>query len=308
MSLTATQGASSWRLDYLYDEDGTPYGAVYRSPATSTSPTYFTTVTNERGDVCELLDANGNAFAAYHYDAWGLPQGAGNYATGIWTASTSLVNSTLAGQIAGRQVLRYAHYVYDSESGLYYCSARYCDPATRQFTTADSAKADGEESTYQYCTGNPVEKSDVSGYAPMPPEYRYHSREIHLSRAWHAVSHVFAAFGRSELRVSRSNGVMYRSINHAVAHAVRHSFSNFGQSQLDHSRSTRSAYNSGWHATRAAVHSTWHATWHASRAAGHHAYQRFRRGLDESGRAMGAGPLKDGGYINGDGHGEGSKK
>ena len=58
-------------------------------------------ITNDRGDVVELLDANGNAFAAYRYDAWGLPQGSGN---GISTTSTGLISSTLAGQIASRQV------------------------------------------------------------------------------------------------------------------------------------------------------------------------------------------------------------
>jgi RHS repeat-associated protein len=158
MSLSATQGSSSWRVDCLYDEDGTPYGGVYRSPSTSTSPTYFTTITNDRGDVVELLDANGAAFAAYHYDAWGLPQGAG-----IWTVSTGLINATLVGQMASRQVLRYAGYAYDSESGLYYCSARYYDPTTRQWTTADSAEADGEESAYQYCDGNPVCGIDNTG-------------------------------------------------------------------------------------------------------------------------------------------------
>jgi RHS repeat-associated protein len=92
-----------------------------------------------------------------------LPQGSGNYATGIWTQSTSLISSTLAGQIASRQVLRYASYVLDSESGLYYCSARYYDSVTRQFTTADSAKADCEESAYQYCEGDPLERADASG-------------------------------------------------------------------------------------------------------------------------------------------------
>ena len=60
-------------------------------------------------------------------------------------------------------MLRYASYVYDPESGLYYCSARYYDPVTRQFTTSDSAKADGEQSVYQYCGGNPVERTDTSG-------------------------------------------------------------------------------------------------------------------------------------------------
>lgn len=158
LSLSATQGSSSWRIDYLYDEEGVPYGGIYRSPASSVSPTYFTMITNGRGDVLELLDANGNPFASYRYDAWGLPQ-----ASGTTTQATSLINSTLAGQIASRQVLRYASYAYDGESGLYYLSARYYDPATRQFTTADSAKADGEESAYQYCGGDPVGDVDPSG-------------------------------------------------------------------------------------------------------------------------------------------------
>ncbi len=128
-------------------------------------------ITNGRGDVVELLDANGNAFAAYHYDAWGLPQGSGN---GITTTSTNLITSTLASQIASRQVLRYADYVYDSESALYYCSARYYDPATRQWTTADSAKADGEESAYQYCGGDPVDHTDPTGEG-------WHYRPIRVS-------------------------------------------------------------------------------------------------------------------------------
>ena len=156
MGLSAVQGSSSWRVDYLYDEGGTPYGAVYRSPATSTSPTYFTTITNDRGDVVELLDANGAAFADYHYDAWGLP-------TATTTQATTLITASLAANIASRQVLRYASYAYDAESGLYYCSARYYDPVTRQWTTADPAKADGEESGYQYCEGNPVSKVDPNG-------------------------------------------------------------------------------------------------------------------------------------------------
>jgi RHS repeat-associated protein len=53
-------------------------------------------------------------------------------------------------------------YVYDSESGLYYCSARSYDPATRQWISKDPEKADGEESAYQYCAGEPVSRSDSS--------------------------------------------------------------------------------------------------------------------------------------------------
>ena len=163
LSLAATQGSDSWRIDYLYDEEGAVYGGVYRSPSTSASPTVFSVITNDHGDILELLDANGAAFAAYRYDPWGKPVGGDNYATGVWTQATSLVTSTLAGQIASRQVLRYASYAYDTESGLYYCSARYYDPATRQWTTGDPAKADGEESAYQYCGGEPIGAADSNG-------------------------------------------------------------------------------------------------------------------------------------------------
>ena len=90
-----------------------------------------------------LCDADGATFAAYRYDAWGLPQGAGDLATGVWTQATTLVNQALAGQIAARQALRYASYAYDAESGLYYCSARSHALASRQWTTGDPAKADG---------------------------------------------------------------------------------------------------------------------------------------------------------------------
>jgi YD repeat-containing protein len=39
MYLSAVQGATTWRIDYLHDEEGVPFGGVYRSPATSTDPT-----------------------------------------------------------------------------------------------------------------------------------------------------------------------------------------------------------------------------------------------------------------------------
>ena len=74
----------------------------------------FALMTTDRGDVVELLDAAGSPFAAYRYDAWGNPQGSGNVATGIWSQSTALINSTLATDIARRQPLRYAGYCYDS--------------------------------------------------------------------------------------------------------------------------------------------------------------------------------------------------
>ncbi|HQK95556.1 MAG TPA: hypothetical protein PLD23_18815 [Armatimonadota bacterium] len=49
LTLAAVRGAASWRIYYLYDEEGTLHGGVYRSPATSTGLTYFTAVTDDHG-------------------------------------------------------------------------------------------------------------------------------------------------------------------------------------------------------------------------------------------------------------------
>lgn len=87
-----------------------PYGGVYRSPADSTSPIAFTMITNKHGDVLELLDANGDAFASYRYDPWGSPLTAETT-----TQATSLITSDLEG------------YVYcDSPPEQHSCSIAAC--------------------------------------------------------------------------------------------------------------------------------------------------------------------------------------
>ncbi|MBC7266844.1 MAG: CHAP domain-containing protein, partial [Coriobacteriia bacterium] len=101
-------------------------------------------------------DASGAPFALYSYDAYGNP-GA------VLTDATARIPAALAQAIAEANVLRYAGCAYDAHSGLYYLSKRYYDPATAQFLTKDPAKADGEESPYQYCGGDPVGKVDPSG-------------------------------------------------------------------------------------------------------------------------------------------------
>jgi RHS repeat-associated protein len=171
LSATRTGGTDpgSWTITYLYDEYGRPYAGVYRGTSTTPTPApvVFSLLTTDRGDVVALLDAEGAPFAAYRYDAWGNPLGEGNLGTGLWSQESTLVSSDLAAQIAQRQVLRYAGYCYDQESGMYYLSARHYDPATRQFLSKDLSRNDGEQSAYQYCLGNPVGLVDPSGYSPM---------------------------------------------------------------------------------------------------------------------------------------------
>ena len=150
----ARSDATTYTLDYLYDERGVVFAGIYAS--SETTPVPFLMVTTDRGDVRELLDTAGFGFAHHVYDPYGVP-------TATYSAGTSLVGSATADLIASRQPLRYASYTLDEASGLYYCSQRYYDPSVAAFISKDPARADGEESAYQYCGGDPVGKTDPSG-------------------------------------------------------------------------------------------------------------------------------------------------
>ncbi len=194
---------AKWTITYLYDEYGRPYAGIYRDttdPENPATPVTFALVTTDRGDVVELLDANGTPFAAYRYDAWGNPIGAGNVGTGLWAQATTqgeteTISLEVATKIASRQVLRYAGYCYDSESGMYYLSARHYDPATRQFLSKDLSRNDGEQSAYQYCGGNPIKNVDPTGYFSWDP------------RKW------FKSAGRG---IKRGFCAAYRGVRHAI--------------------------------------------------------------------------------------------
>lgn len=155
LALESRTATRSTKLAYLYDESGRPYAGIVTLP--DTSPILFGLVTTDRGDVVELVDGTGTAFALYLYDAYGNP-------TGTETTSTpGGLSAPDAAMIAAIQPLRYAGYSFDAFSGLYYLSARYYDPASCQFVSKDPAKADGEESSYQYCRGDPIGGTDPSG-------------------------------------------------------------------------------------------------------------------------------------------------
>jgi RHS repeat-associated protein len=153
----AASDGTTETVTYLSDASGRPYGGLYSS--SESSPVAFGIVTTDRGDVVELTDSQGEPFAFYAYDAYGTPTATESRAT------TGAPDAQTASAIAGASVFRYASYCYDEHSGLYYLSQRYYDPATASFITKDPAKADGEESAYQYCGGDPVGNVDPSGEA-----------------------------------------------------------------------------------------------------------------------------------------------
>ncbi|MBC7266226.1 MAG: hypothetical protein H5T75_04545, partial [Coriobacteriia bacterium] len=152
---TVRSDGTTESVAYLYDAAGAPVAGIYEGSAAA-APVAFFIATTARGDVAELLDASGAPFALYSYDAYGNPGQ-------VRTAATARISAPLAAAVARANALRYAGYAYDAHSGLCCLSKRYYDPATAQFLTKDPAKADGEESPYQYCAGDPVGKVDPSG-------------------------------------------------------------------------------------------------------------------------------------------------
>lgn len=169
MSATSSAGAT-YSIEYVHDAAGRPYSGYCRVASGTTA---FGVVTNDRGDVIALSDDEGVVFAQYAYDPWGNQ-------LSLTTCATERVTAQTAKDIATRQPLRYAGYCFDAESGLYYLSQRYYDPASFQFISKDPARADGEQSAYQYCGGDPVGAVDPTGLRII----RIGTPTIVVSLAW----------------------------------------------------------------------------------------------------------------------------
>jgi len=128
-------------LDFFYDANGTPIamkqnGAVY----------YY--ITNLQGDVVRLVNSQGNTAAWYKYDPYGNA-------------------TTASGSHATINPLRYRDYYYDTETGLYYISSRYYDPAIGRWINADAYASTGQgilgNNMFAYCLNSPVSRVDMNG-------------------------------------------------------------------------------------------------------------------------------------------------
>ena len=136
------------RMDFLYDEKGTPFAFEYQEKM------YFYQ-TSLQGDIIGIVDSKGSQVVVYRYDAWG----------------EVLVSSDASGfGLSQINPLRYRGYYYDQETGLYYLQTRYYDPKVRRFLNADDASVltkDPEQLTeknlYAYCDDNPVMYRDDTG-------------------------------------------------------------------------------------------------------------------------------------------------
>ena len=136
------------KLHFTYDSLG-PASVTYNGVK------YFY-LKNAQGDVTGLVNASGTQVVSYTYDPWGAPM------------STS---GTMASTLGAANPLRYRGYVYDTETGLYYLSSRYYNPAWGRFINADTAavvaaspnKANWDKNLFAYCDNNPISRKDDGG-------------------------------------------------------------------------------------------------------------------------------------------------
>ena len=143
-------GTSTEKIVFLYDESGI-VGMEY-SVGNDMNIYYFQR--NLQGDVVGIFDTAGGLVAKYDYDAWG------NCTISSETTNTSVANAN---------PIRYRGYYYDSDTGLYYCNARYYSPLWRRFISPDdTAYLDPETvnglNLYCYCNNDPVNYCDPSGH------------------------------------------------------------------------------------------------------------------------------------------------
>jgi len=102
---------------------------------------------NGGGDVTAILDANSNIIASYYYDVFG-------------------VHKTVTGTT--NNPYRYAGYMFDDETGLYYLKSRYYDPETARFLQEDTYKGQANDplslNLYAYVSYNPLKYIDPTGH------------------------------------------------------------------------------------------------------------------------------------------------
>jgi RHS repeat-associated protein len=113
-------------------------------------------VRNGQGDIIKLIDGTGADVVRYTYDTWGK-------LLNMWyTPNTG--NHWNLGYL---NPFRYRGYVYDEQTGWYYCQSRYYDPEVGRFISADALLSTGQGilgyNMYAYCGNNPVSRSDSTG-------------------------------------------------------------------------------------------------------------------------------------------------
>ena len=144
-------GSDSYTADYLYDENGNPFGFIYRKNGGTAS--YYFYETNIFGDIAAVYNSNGSKIVSFTYDAWG-------------NVTQTISNTTVCtDDFIKATLFRYRGYIYDSETNLYYLQSRYYDPEVGRFINADSALYHNMlgYNLFVYTYNNPIGYVDYTG-------------------------------------------------------------------------------------------------------------------------------------------------
>jgi RHS repeat-associated protein len=136
-------------VEYQPSTTWTYYGGLMRTDGTHQQWYYRDT----QGNVSAVADGSGNLLEAYEYNAQGQFQ--------ITNGSGTVLSTTAIGND-----LLYGNYRYDSETGNYFCNARYYNPTLGRFISRDplsGAEYSQGTNLYAYCGNDPVNGSDPSG-------------------------------------------------------------------------------------------------------------------------------------------------
>ena len=88
LSASSVTGTRTTSVSYINDSAGRPV-AAYVSVPDAASPVFVWLVTDQRGDVIELMDANCAPVAYYSYTPYGEPLASSSQATGSLTANVT---------------------------------------------------------------------------------------------------------------------------------------------------------------------------------------------------------------------------
>ena len=172
VGMTTTENGYPYYYTFTFDENGNPY-SVTRTEAIHNFQTTYYYILNLQGDVIKLVDTNGVAVVNYTYDAWG------NILSVKDEDGVPITSATHVGRV---NPFRYRGYVYDEETGFYYCKSRYYDPKIRRFINEDCLIDSGAGfngfNLYAYCINNPVMFVDSSGNIVTEWDKKYVSDKV----------------------------------------------------------------------------------------------------------------------------------